>query len=387
MDNNEYKIQLIYINFAPYQNTGNILHYLQDTYHDIAVFTFNFHHLGPNQKPSSLVIYHNSVIKSQKSLFHTPTTESLAFALLPLRSFIIFLQIIYHTYYIYKRSGQIETFFTVNAFIAWTGNILRRLNLVKHTIYWVWDYYPPHHDKLMVRFIRFLYWIFDTSASINADKTIYINNRLINLRKSIHVIKSNVDHVVVPIGTQPTQIKKRNNETIKLVFFGVLKKSEGLDVIIDNSNELIKIYPNIELHIIGGGPDESYFVTKASKSNMKIKFHGYIPDDDDVDSILSTCTIGLAPYLPDPSNVSYYTDPSKIKKYLSLNLPVITTNVFEFSKQIEIHHAGIIFHYHQKISFVHAVETIMKSYRSYQNNCHTLAKTLEFNTLYLKIFD
>jgi glycosyltransferase involved in cell wall biosynthesis len=386
MNNINHQINLIYINFAPYENAGNILTYLQNTFTDIAVFTFNFHILAPNQKPSSLNIYHGRVLVDHRPLYQTPTTEGLAFALLPIRSFVIFLQILIHTWRISKLSNKIPIFFTVNAFIAWTGNILKKLGLVKNTVFWVWDYYPPQHEKFMVRFMRYLYWLFDKPASLTSSRVVFINSRLISLRKKNLILPKTANYPVVGIGTNILSATHRIAKTLKLVFFGVLKRSQGLDLVFDCAEYLVKAFPGIELHIIGGGPDESYFISRTVDSVIPVRFHGFIPDDTDVDEILSGCHIGIATYIPDLNNISFFTDPSKIKRYLSIGLPVISTDVFEFSKKIKNSNAGILIDYHKKAELVSAIKKIIRKYNLYSSNAYNLAKQYQYDKIYPEIF-
>jgi glycosyltransferase involved in cell wall biosynthesis len=170
------------------------------------------------------------------------------------------------------------------------------------------------------------------------------------------------------------------------VFFGVLKKSQGLDLIFNIDKHIIKSFPDIELHIIGGGPDESYFQSRAAKSVIPTIFHGFIPNDSDVDMVLSDCHIGMATYIPDPNNVSYFTDPSKIKRYLSVGLPVITTDVFEFSKNIKNFKAGILINYHNPQSFIEGLTEIINNYPLYCQNSFKLAKNYQYDISYGKLF-
>jgi glycosyltransferase involved in cell wall biosynthesis len=333
-----------------------------------------------------LYFYDGDRILSWLPLYQSPTSESLAFALLPVRSIIIFLQLIYHTYRINRVSSVPPLYFTVNAFSAWTGNVLRRLNLVRDTVYWVWDYYPPRHKSFMVRFMRWMYWLFDKPAGISSGRTVFINRRLITLRQKNGILPKNGVYPVVGMGTDPQPVRHPGISPLRLVFFGVLKKSQGLDIIFDYSDALVRRFRNIELHIIGGGPDESYYKKRASGSPISVRFHGYIPDDTDADKIMSGCHIGIAPYVPDPANVSYYTDPSKIKRYLSLGLPVITTDVFDFSRQIGNEKAGILFDYKKPDTFVNAVGKISADYSNYCRNAFNLAKKYRYDLIYGFLF-
>jgi len=274
----------------------------------------------------------------------------------------------------------------VNAFTAWCGNILKKIGLIKKTVFWVWDYYPPIHESKVVMFIRSLYWIFD-KAAIHSNTVIFLNTRLMSLRKKIGILPSYRSYPIVGIGTDIKKIKtKKQKKIITLAFLGALKKSQGLDFIFDHAEKIQKKLPQIRIHIFGGGPDETYFRQRALTCPIPIIFYGYIPDTKKMDILLSKCDIGLAPYIPDPGNVAYYGDPSKIKAYMSAGLPVITTDVFQFSKEIQKTKAGILFTYGDEKSFIKAVQKITQSYRIYQKNAGLLSKKYFYKTIYKKIF-
>jgi glycosyltransferase involved in cell wall biosynthesis len=379
------KKSVIYVNFSPYENTGNILDYILDHFSTVLLFSFNFHKLGTEQSPSMLTIYKNANIVHKNHLFQSPISPSLAFIMLPIRSIIIISQILYHTYRFRNKYGPFDIYFTVNAFTAWTGIVLKRLNLIKKTIFWVWDYYPPVHKSKMVMFMRWMYWLFDKPVSIYADRTVFLNQRIYLLRKNMNILPKN-EFATVGIGTNPIFKPKKNPLPLKLAFLGVLKRSQGLDLVFDSAKKLNRTFPGISLIIIGGGPDEYYYKELAKRARINVFFYGYIIKDSQVKKILSSCHIGIATYIPEKGNVSYYGDPSKIKQYLSVGLPVITTNVFEFSNEITLSGAGIVIPYHKKELLI-AITTIMKNYSKYKASSVQLAKKYYFKNLYKNLLN
>jgi hypothetical protein len=224
---------IMYVNFSPYENTGNIRDYLLETYESTAVFIFNFHRLTKLDQPSTLTVYkHNRPIYHTR-LFQTPTIPSLAFILLPVRSLVIFSQIIFHTLRLRRKGYTFDDYFTVNAFIAWTGVVLKKIGVVKRTLFWVWDYYPPIHKSKMVMFMRWMYWQFDKPATHRSDKTIYLNHKMVDIRKKLTVLKQDELPVIVPIGTKPLK-QDHKHDPFSLIFLGVVKISQGLDLMFES---------------------------------------------------------------------------------------------------------------------------------------------------------
>jgi glycosyltransferase involved in cell wall biosynthesis len=68
-----------------------------------------------------------------------------------------------------------------------------------------------------------------------------------------------------------------------------------------------------------------------------------------------------------------------------MGLPVITTNVFHFSKIIEDKRAGLVIPYGVK-DFIKATDDIMNNYRSHQRNALTLAKSYYYKKIYPLLF-
>lgn len=379
--------RIVYVNFAPYENAGHILDYLLDNYETVILFCFNFHKLTNKEEPSLLKIFKHKQVIQTKKLYYIPTPQALVFVLLPLRSAIIFMQLILHIIKLRFSLGKIDTYFTVNAFTAWCGILLQKFKLVNRTIFWIWDYYPPVHESKVVMFMRWLYWLFDKPATLYSDKIVFLNKKLIELRKKHNILKKDKSYVVVEIGTNPVKkIQKKRLRSINLVFLGVVKKSQGLDLVYNSAEELKENFPSLSITIIGSGPEELYFKKRAKNTKLKTTFLGFISDDKIVDKTIKNGHIGLASYIPEESNVSYYSDPSKIKRYISSGIPIITTNVFDFSKSIHKYKAGVVINYDQN-ELIRAIKLIIKSYSSYQKNALALSEKYKYSVIYNKIFD
>lgn len=233
-------------------------------------------------------------------------------------------------------------------------------------------------------FMRWMYWQFDKPASNNSDRTIYLNHRMVNVRKKLKILAFGEKPLIVPIGTK-TIHTTAGRDKFAFVFLGVLKQSQGLDLFFDSLPSIKRISSSFSLHIIGGGPDEFHYRQRAKAADIPIYFHGYESDDTKVDTILSRCGIGIATYIPDSSNVSYWGEPSKIKRYLSSGIPVITTDVFEFSKDIAKTHCGIVIPY-RSYDFVRALRSMLSNYREFQSSAQKVAKQYHYQIIYKDMF-
>ena len=77
-------------------------------------------------------------------------------------------------------------------------------------------------------------------------------------------------------------------------------------------------------------------------------FFGFIDDEVLIDIISTLCFVGIAIYDPSKLDHTYYSDPGKIKDYISRNLPVIISNSTTISTKIQEEKCGLIINYSQK---------------------------------------
>jgi len=376
------KKSIIYVNFAPYENAGRILDFLIENFSLVVLFTFDFHKLK-NYRSNLIRIFRNGKKIQEIKLFKLPTPEFLLFPTLPIIALIIALQTFWHIIHFKKSYGKFDVYLTVNAFTAWIGIILRDLKFIDKTIFWVWDYYPPGHPDLRIKIARWAYWKFDKFSTRLSNSIIFLNERLIELRKQIDVLPKNKSYKIIPIGTNPQ--KNFFNRNIILGHLGVLKRSQGLDLLFDNLQTLSINIPKLKIEIIGSGPDEQYFKTRA-KQFPNVKYYGFVENENKVDNIIKNWSVGMATYVPDVSNGSYWTDPSKIKLYISQSIPVIATSITGFSDEIEKYGAGIIVDYYKPEKFIKAVYKILNKKRLFRHNAYNLALKYSYKINYRGLF-
>ncbi|MFX0141775.1 MAG: glycosyltransferase, partial [Candidatus Hodarchaeota archaeon] len=370
----------------PYENSGHILDYLLENFHSVYLFSIAFHALGRAKVSNKISIFKKGKLITEKCLYYMSVPEIFVFLFVPIRSVVNLIQIIFNSMIIHKKYGKISYFFSVNGYTAFVGLLLKKMGIVGKTIFWVWDYYPVNDTCLFVNFMRWLYWHFDKFATYS-DKVIYLNKRLVEVRKAAKLISKNARYPLVPIGMgEVLPVRPKNLEKIKIGFIGVLKKSQGIDMLIDSAGMISRNFTNFSFEIIGSGPDELYFKRRAEKSAVKFNFYGFVSENKFKD-ILYDCTIGVAPYSPGRSNVSRYSDPGKVKRYLEFNLPSIITDVFEFSKELEKSGAGLIIKYGDNKALTDAIKKIVSNYKSYVGNTVKLHNKFYYRNIYSKMFD
>ncbi len=378
---------IIYINYCPYENSGHILDYLLENFEYVFLFVLGFHTLGGKKKLNKLIIYKNGEVLQEKHLFYMSIPQYLVFFLVPVRSSMNALQILINSIILNIKYGKVDILLSVNAFTTVLGMFLQKVGLVTKNVFWVWDYYPIEHPSLIVRIMRWMYWQLDKLATY-ADKVVYLNNRLAEVRIKAGLIPSLRGITKVPIAMgELLPVKEKNLKKIRLGFIGVLKSSQGIDMLFDSADALYKAFgKNIEVELVGSGPDEAHFKIRAKTSPITFNIHGLVSEKK-FKQILYNCTIGIAPYVPEDSNVSRYGDPGKVKRYLEFNLPSIITDVFEFSKDLKKNNAGIVIEYGNEKELVAAIKKITRSYKTYVKNVVRLHDTFYYRNIYPVMFE
>lgn len=378
---------ILYVNYAPYENSGRILDFLRDNFELVFLFSIGFYSLTNDQQARTsnyIHVYRGRTLERAIILFEIPGPSWLAFYLLPIRSAIHFCQLLFHALLLRVRFGKIDVSLNVNAFTAWIGLLLKAIGLVRKTVFWVYDYYPPTSDRAIVTITRKIYWQFDKMGPYS-DRLVFVNRRMMDVWKTRGLIPHHRDYPIVTIGTDPVAHGDKKPSFV-FGFLGVVKKSQGLDLMFDNARVLLEHFPGAQLEVVGSGPDEDYFKQRAKESPLPTTFHGYL-EGDSFDRVLEQCAIGFATYVPHASNVSYYGDPGKIKRYLSLGLPVIATNVFgDFSKEIIRFRAGEIVGYDDPTELIEAIKRILNDYSNYSNNAITLSQQYYYKDIYPDLF-
>lgn len=377
---------IIYVNFAPYDNTGNILDFLRDNFSFVAHFSLQFHHLNNRRQGNVLTIYKQGKKTYYLPFFNPKMPEPLLFLFLPITSSLFLLQLIWYIFLLRIRGNKFDYFFSVNALTTWLGNILRSINVVKETIFWVWDYYPTADNPWEVKLMRSLYWHFDKEGVKKASYTFFLDPKLQELRRELNLIPKDKYYSVIPIGINIQPSKKIERNTPIIGYLGVIKKSQGLDLIFDTVPRLLKLYPNLKIEIIGSGPYEDIIIRKAKKFKSIVKLYGYVESLDNIISIMRRWSVGVATYIPTPDNPAFYTDSSKIKAYLGTGTPVICTDVTPFAKEIKKNKSGIIIKYGDKDNFILSIDKLIKKQPKYSKNALSLAKKYNYKKIYKLFF-
>lgn len=245
--------------------------------------------------------------------------------------------------------------------------LLKRIGKCKFSVFMNGDILPETSSRSLTYLQMDHYWItfFNKYLEIILIKIQYILRRIaykndliwypsgkikewdtkkkFNAKKSF-TASSPVDYKII----RKNSGKQKLSTT--LCYIGGLYESSGLNIMISSIKIVKEIIKDIKVLVIGGSiiSVEKYKKIATSCGVEKyISFYGYMPEKD-AEDILSSSIMGLALYEPVESNVSIYTDVSKVKTYINAGLPVIITrNGPEIWEDIEKFNAGVIVNYNE----------------------------------------
>ena len=232
--------------------------------HDVHVFTLNIEGQPSEEMVNNLHIHRFGYRQSMKkrSLFALTTFFlKTPFLLNRLRRFDII------------HANQIAGMFSFFRYM-----IKRPFMLTIHDLYWdQWKKYyifPFYYiGKAMELFYSKLFYNRIITVSEESKRKI----RRLGFNSKIEIIPNGIDFNYI----NKIETKKENH----IVYVGRLVNYKNVDKIIESMKDISMIFPKIELHIIGSGPDKNR-LEKLAKG-LNVRFFGYLSEEEKFKEIKS----------------------------------------------------------------------------------------------------
>jgi glycosyltransferase involved in cell wall biosynthesis len=229
------------------------------------------------------------------------------------------------------RLPRVEAWFGFNPLACARGLLARRQGRTRVTVLWSVDFVPDRFGRgtLGTR----LYDRLDKICCIKADARVELTATARDARAARHDLSAATTPThVVPMGawldrapvTQPDAYKAR-----RIVLLAHLVRRQGVDVVLEALSVLRGRGVEATAEIVGTGPLESRLQEQAMECGIGdlVRFHGFVPDHREVERILASASVAVAPYRPGEGTFTPYADPGKLKAYLAAGLPILLTNV------------------------------------------------------------
>ena len=245
-------------------------------------------------------------------------------------------------------------------------------------VYWVGDYFPGKNIIII---------LFEKLKKFYHGKVAYscYASDIINKIMNGKILESNIRKTVM-LGVKPKEIIRTfDKNNFNILFIGLIKESQGLELFYD----FLKMNKEYKLKVIGVCEKKLYVKYMSIIKRYGIGNQVYFPNkffsDKELNEISKQCQIGIALYIADKSNVTYYTDPGKVKTYTELGLPVIMSNIPSVAPYILKFSAGEIVERNQS-SLNAALRRIKKNYPKYVDGVEKFNRYFYFEDYYKKRF-
>lgn len=236
--------------------------------------------------------------------------------------------------------------FAFNNLAALKGLRQKQRGKVERVYYWAVDFVPNRFgNNIMTK----AYNKVDKKVCREADARIELAATA--LEKRPEYLGLNVAEIapgiVVPMGTWLDRTPKAKStawKSKKVVYLGHLVERQGVATLIRALQIVIKKDPSVTAEIIGGGPEKEHLELLSKKLGIatQVTFHGFVKDHKDVESILASGTVAVAPYVKDETTFTQFADPGKLKAYLGASLPIVLTDVPPNARELEGAGAALI---------------------------------------------
>lgn len=296
--------------------------------------------------------------------------------------------VLYTLWTIGRQSSGIDIYVGVDNLNALTGIILRRFGKVKKVIFYVIDYVPQRFSSRLMN--RIYHWV-DRFCVRHADYTWNLSAAMVEARHKTGMNSAyDVRQITVPVGCHPQAFVERDiSGEIRIAFLGILNKDQGIADLIEQLPALIKALPQMRLMIIGSGELALAMSARVIELGLQgvVTMKGFVKDDKEVLALLALCHVGIAPYPKNPQSFKQFTDPGKIKSYLSVGLPVVMTNISPIARQLVETKSGLSVESPDELP--RALESLFSDadiYESMSKNARTLAQSYEWQSIFRRAF-
>ncbi|OGZ67599.1 MAG: hypothetical protein A3D35_02415 [Candidatus Staskawiczbacteria bacterium RIFCSPHIGHO2_02_FULL_34_9] len=325
-------------------------------------------------KSIRLFFYINGKQRMKESLVRFSQPESLSY----IKDFIM------GCWYGLHYGKKTDLFVGTSNLLVLIGLFLRKIGYVKKVAYVIFDYTPVRFSNY---FLNGLYYVIDKIACYSSDVVWPLNQKMLEGRNRDGKIDiKKVTFIEAPFGNDSLSFSDHQNhhDKNKIVYFGNITKNKGCELFVPIIMSLLsRGLNNFTLKVIGGG-DIDYLKEEILANDLDgyVDILGRIENQEEINNILLTSGIAIAPYYPeDKNNFSYYADPGKVKIYLGCGLPIVITNVPPIAKDISNNQAGFIAEY-EADDFADKILTIQKNYDFYKGNAVKFGEKFDWNNMF-----
>jgi glycosyltransferase involved in cell wall biosynthesis len=225
----------------------------------------------------------------------------------------------------------VDAWFGFNGLAAARGLGARAVGRAGRVVHWCVDFIP---ERFGPGAITAVYDLVDRLCCRRADLRVELSQAAAEGRDRRHGMPPGrlAPVAVVPMGAWLDRVPVTAPDAVaarRVVFLGHLVERQGVGTLIDAIAALARRGAGVQADIVGQGELEPTLRRRAAEADLTdaVHFHGFVPDHRDVERVLATGSVAVAPYATRNDSFTRFADPGKLKAYLAAGLPILTTSV------------------------------------------------------------
>lgn len=255
---------------------------------------------------------------------------------------------------IYRSFGKMDVVIGTSTYYALTGLLMKQAGMASRCVSFLQDYFPYDRGPLPARIWRWYHYRFSRFVARRADEVWCVSPR-------IRTGNANPRHFVIPVWIDDN--RSSPDGRTDMAYVGGPIEDHCLPWLFE-----ICARNKIRLHVAGAS---AYLDSIRHLAPPDAVFYGFVHEREKLAEILSKCFCGYAVYRDTgPTNYAYYGVPSKIYTYLAHNVPVVTTDITDWSKHVRDDRLGRLVE-PDRDQVESAILEILANYRTYSDSINS----------------
>ncbi|MCZ7355909.1 MAG: glycosyltransferase [Candidatus Methanoperedens sp.] len=303
---------------------------------------------------------------------------------------IIYIKDFFYSFFgIFFNKNKFDLIVGCGGFNALSALSLKWAGKCEKVVFYTIDYAPIRFNN---KFLNKIYHSIDKICVRYCDQTWNLSPRMAEGRGKYNNMPTEKynKQKVVPIGVWledlPQINKKYGRKT--LIFVGHLLEKQGVQLVLKAIPEITNKIRDFNFIIIGNGEYETELKKLAYHLEIDkyVEFRGPIYDSKELNKILGKSHIAVAMYDNGKASFTYYADPTKLKTYFAMGLPVLLTDIPYNAHEIERCHCGKIIRNNVESIKSAIIELIENEdiLKEYSINATKYIKQFDYNEIFMR---
>jgi glycosyltransferase involved in cell wall biosynthesis len=233
---------------------------------------------------------------------------------------------------------RVDCWIGFNALACWRGILARRMGMAQRIGYWCVDYVDNRFGRGI---LTMAFETIDRTCCRLADARFELSEAALAARSARHRSAKLGPALVIPMGAWFERTPKISSDAHlqrRVIYMGHLVPRQGVGMLLEALAVLHGRGRDVTTDIIGRGPLEAELKERARELGIhdSVTFHGFVADHRQIEAILATGSVAVAPYDTKVDSFTRFADPGKLKAYLAAGLPIVVTDVPPNARDLEV---------------------------------------------------